>query len=663
MAIRPVVAALIAGVALPVFSSGDLHASVPSPSARSRAAAQAPVAELTAPRRVKPTRATLEPFRERDHVRVKFVDGLVVRERGGRLTDMGTGSLAEAADVLERFATGTWSRAHTLDEERVTQLRERARANLGRHVADLNLQFDFTLPAGVTAEEAIDAFNALACVELADAAPRPAPSPIPPDLTGNQKYALASPTGVNSLLAAAFAGGTGAGVKVCDIEYSFNASHVDLPPVTVLGATVVDPFNTPQHGTAVMGVMGALANGFGTTGLAHGASYYFAGANTTNGYHIDAAILAAVAVFSPGDVIVIEQQTFGPSNVLVPTEWDLPVYNAIVTAVGNGIVVVQAGANSGQDLDSPTFSTGNGGHWPFLPQNDSGSIIVGGGASPVGTFVDRSRLSFSNYGSTVDLQGWGEFVTTTGFGPAYSAEGANAYYTNAFNGTSAATPIVAAACIQLQAAHKARFGTPLSPAALKNVLRATGAPQRDGATPATQQIGPRPDVAAAMQALGLGASSTTCAGDGRGVACPCGNDSIALSGRGCKNSLGLGASLVTTGVASLANDTLRLVTTGVAPTATLLFLQGSTLDNGGSGTVFGDGLRCAGGAVTRLGLAEAGVQGDIAYPTGSQTSVSLRASLTTPGVRHYQVMYRDNPAFCTGDTFGTTNGVSVTWTP
>lgn len=608
----------------------------------------------------KPAQSRLEAFHRRDTIRVKFNDGLMIRLRGGNLNDLGTGALADAAATLQRFAGGQWRRAHIVDEAQLDLFRSRARTALARGVADLNLQFELMLPENVRAEDAIDAFNALSIVELADAPQIPPPPPAP-DFQANQHYLRHSPKGVSAENAWNFAGGAGSGIRVCDIEYSFNAAHADLPAVTTIGAAVVDPFNSPQHGTAVLGAMGAVQNGFGVTGIANGATYYFAGANTVNGYNIGAGITVALTVLSAGDVIVLEQQAFGPANVLVPCEWDIATYNAIVTAVGNGIIVVEAAANGGQNLDSAIFATGNGGHWPFLPQNDSGAIIVGAGASPLGTFVDRSRLNFSCYGSTVDLQGWGEQVCTTGYGAIWSSEGINQYYTATFSGTSSATPLVAGAAIVVQGVHKARTGTVLTPAQVKSLLRATGAPQQDGANPATQQIGPRPDITAAIQALGDASAATYCAGDTRGTACPCANDAAVNSGRGCVNSFGVGSSLVARGTPSIANDTFELLASSIAPGAPLLFAQGTVPS--GTGLLYGDGLFCVGGTFTRLGVVIANADGTALWPQPGQPRISVSGSVVSPSALHYQVVSRDAITFCTGATFTASNGVSANWLP
>ncbi len=145
-----------------------------------------------------------------------------------------------------------------------------------------------------------------------------------------------------------------------------------------------------------------------------------------------------------------------------------------------------------------------------------------------------------------------------------------------------------------------------------------------------------------------------CFGDGTGTACPCANNGAA--GNGCANSVNAnGANLTTSGNSSLANDTLVLQGSGM-PNASCLYFQGTSQIN----AVFGDGLRCAGGVVTRLGT-KTNVAGASQYPTAGNPSVSVKGAVTTPGTRAYQTWYRNAAAFCTTSTFNLTNGVLVTW--
>jgi len=146
-----------------------------------------------------------------------------------------------------------------------------------------------------------------------------------------------------------------------------------------------------------------------------------------------------------------------------------------------------------------------------------------------------------------------------------------------------------------------------------------------------------------------------CFGDGTSTACPCGN--VGISGNGCASSVNAnGANLSASGSSSIAGDTLVLTGMGM-PNSSALYFQGTTQ----IATVFGDGLRCAGGAVIRLGT-KSNVAGTSAYPVGADLKVSAKGLVTVAGTRTYQVWYRNAAAFCTPSTFNLSNGLSVTWT-
>ncbi|HMN97501.1 MAG TPA: S8 family serine peptidase [Phycisphaerales bacterium] len=463
---------------------------------------------------LKPERMTPGPFASTAAIYVKFRDDAPVRLRDGVLDDLGTAALAAVAGQLAELADpargGRWERLHGIAEDRLDRLRREAQERLERATADLNTEFLLWLPALAAVGPTIDALNALDIVEIAWTMPEPVPPPTPPDFTPLQGYFGSAPDGIAVAQAWGALGSRGSGVRVADCEYTFNPSHTDLPTVTVLGPPPVDPGFGPNHGTAVLGVVGGIDQGWGVTGICSDAEFFFAGTYTSGVVNIAAAITHCLAVFAPGDIIMLEAQMAGPLYQgsasqfgLVPVEWDISTYNAIVTAVGNGVVVVEAAGNGSQDLDAPIYATGNGGHWPFLPENDSGAIIVGAGAAPSGSDVDRARLWYSNFGAALDLQGWGEQVCTTGYGTLYAAGGPNQFYTATFGGTSSATPIVAGACALIQSIHLAASGGPLPPPLLREVLVQTGSPQQGGTFPASQKIGPRPDLAGALVSLGL----------------------------------------------------------------------------------------------------------------------------------------------------------------
>ncbi len=154
--------------------------------------------------------------------------------------------------------------------------------------------------------------------------------------------------------------------------------------------------------------------------------------------------------------------------------------------------------------------------------------------------------------------------------------------------------------------------------------------------------------------------TTYCAGDGTGSACPCGNEGSA--GNGCANSVNAsGARLSGAGVASLANDSVVLTGTGM-PDSSALYFQGTTQQNGGLGSAFGDGLRCVAGSIVRLGT-QSNTGGASQFPGAGDPSVSAKGLVTSAGTRTYQVWYRNAASFCTPSTFNLTNGIAVSWTP
>ena len=80
---------------------------------------------------------------------------------------------------------------------------------------------------------------------------------------------------------------------------------------------------------------------------------------------------------------------------------------------------------------------------------------------------------------------------------------------------------------------------------------------------------------------------------------------------------------------------------------------------------FGDGLRCIGGNITRLGRETVvGTSSSHGAPAGDAPISVSGAIPSTGGTFLYQVWFRDSePGFCTPATFNLTNALAVTWTP
>lgn len=455
----------------------------------------------------KPPGTVLDERHDGNNISVKFSDDLDIGIGVyGYPVDRSDPSLQsdEARMLLETINRdgGSWFRATGADEETIDRMRTTAEDNLGREIADMNNYFVLSVPDHNKTEDWINRLNGLADVEIARPIYLPPPLPLPGDYQYLQGYLEPATTGIDATWAWSLAGGTGNNVTICDVELNWNSNHSDLPSFSWWvppGYTWDNWGYDTNHGTAVLGEMVSLNNGWGTTGAAYGATAAVAPSYLNDAWVPYVAIQYAVTQLSEGDIILIELQTWGPGAGMVPIEWELPNYDAIVAAVGSGIHVVAAAGNGSEDLDDPIF---NQGHAPFLPENNSGAIMVGAGAAPAefgGSDTERSRLYFSNYGSRVDLQGWGERVMTTGYGSYYNGEGINYYYTDSFNGTSSASPIVASAVAIYESVMEVQTGSVVDPATMRAVLKNTGSPQQAGYYPVTQNIGPLPDLRAALE--------------------------------------------------------------------------------------------------------------------------------------------------------------------
>lgn len=440
----------------------------------------------------KPQHTIFQPWHEPDVLGVKFRHGSGVRLRDGELTDLGSGALDPARPVLDALPVARWERTHHVGEDALEALRQRAESLSGRAMPDLNLHYRLFLAVGSDVAAAADALNALEVVEYAWPLAQPAPPPKGPDYAHLQTYLDFPSPGVGSRRLWPRPGGTGRRVKVVDIEYEFTL-HPDLPNIPTLGPVAAPTVWGPDHAVAVLGMLFALPNDEGVTGIAYGADPYHGAAYTFMGYNVAAAITNAIAppygvgVIDQGDVLLLEQQMSGPNGPgqFVPIEWDFSVYQAIQSAVGMGIHVVEAAGNGGENLDDPIYDIG---HRPFTPGFGSGAILVGAGMS-----TSTARMTFSTYGSRVDVQAWGQNVVTTGYGDLPGG------YTGIFSGTSSASAMVAGIVAQLASTFEEGTQWPIAPATLLQILKQTGTAQVGGGG----HIGPRPNLVAALTELQL----------------------------------------------------------------------------------------------------------------------------------------------------------------
>jgi len=139
--------------------------------------------------------------------------------------------------------------------------------------------------------------------------------------------------------------------------------------------------------------------------------------------------------------------------------------------------------------------------------------------------------------------------------------------------------------------------------------------------------------------------------------CPCANPSAPAELAGCRNSSGFGGTLVGSGSTSVSADGLVLSGSQL-PGSLAVWFQGS----GVSSHTYGDGHRCIGGTLIRLGFHNP-VAGNASFPVGSDPKISVKGQVPAAGgPRYYQLFYRNLHGPCDSGT-NITNGVSVVWLP
>lgn len=433
-------------------------------------------------------------------VEVKFREELEVRLEPGKLRSRAGHALDGVQRVLAAHGSPAIQRLSTVPVDRLEQLRDAARVRSAGAPPDLAAWYRLSAREAAGRDRLIADLNALPEVDTAYAAPAPAPppgyrSPLAAStvlLTGSyasrQGYLGPAPGGIEATYARTLPGGAGQGVTVIDLEYDWFFDHEDLglPGAALIGGERYSGFGD-DHGTAVLGELFGRENGLGVTGGVPGATPRTVAPFFNGSYNPASAITLASASMASGDVLLIEQQTGGPTGTYVPLEWIPSVYDAIRLATQAGKIVVEAAGNGSQNLDAPElngrFDRG---------RYDSGAIIVGAGDP------QHSILWFSDYGSRVDVQGWGGEVTTTGYGDLSGATKADAY-TGGFSGTSSASPIVTAAAASVVGYLKAQGKPAPAPADLRSLLARTGTPQTGDLS---RWIGPLPNLRAAVAALG-----------------------------------------------------------------------------------------------------------------------------------------------------------------
>ncbi|MDA2074493.1 putative mucin/carbohydrate-binding domain-containing protein [Bacillus cereus] len=315
----------------------------------------------------------------------------------------------------------------------------------------------------------------------------------------NQGYLEAAPKGINASHAWSIKGGDGKGTTFVDMEYGWLLNHEDLVNQNIKLMSGQNISQHRAHGTSVLGIVSSEDNQIGNIGIAPKANVKVISQIRDNGiYNTADAILSAVHNLQAGDILLLEAQASydGYGDKYLPVEVHPDIFDAIRVGADKGIIIIEAGANGSNDLDN--FKDRNG--KKILNRNspdfkDSGAIMVGAGSST----VPHKRLWFSNYGSRLDVYGWGENVDTTSANPSQNTTN---LYTSTFSGTSSASPIIAGAATSIQGIAKEHRGSPYTPAELRNILSNpnTGTKSQD---PWNDRIGVLPDLKSILDNLGF----------------------------------------------------------------------------------------------------------------------------------------------------------------
>ncbi|MCU0685861.1 MAG: S8 family serine peptidase, partial [Polyangiaceae bacterium] len=280
-----------------------------------------------------------------------------------------------------------------------------------------------------------------------------------------QRY-LDGPPGIDARAAWATPGARGDGVRILDIEWSWRFDHEAFAGQhdgVLIGMPTHDDAQA-EHGTAVLGMLGASHRGFGVEGIVPHARL---GAVALPDFRSDPrgfsrplaeAIRRAAELLERGDIILLEVHLPGPRHQFasrddelgyIAAEWWPEVFLAIRHATARGVVVIEAAGNGAEDLDDPLYdqpAPGFPSSWrnPFRPAHSSGALLIAAGSPD-----DRVRMGTSNFGLRIDAHGWGDNVVTAGYGDLHGVEPTRRY-TYKFGGTSSAAAMVAGAVASVQ---------------------------------------------------------------------------------------------------------------------------------------------------------------------------------------------------------------------
>lgn len=271
-------------------------------------------------------------------------------------------------------------------------------------------------------------------------------------------------------------GARGAGVVIADVDWGFRVTHQELQGRlekvhnTFNNDTEVSVGDKVRHGTAVLGLAGAAADGRGMAGYAPEAALWAiqgnggTGESSEQGWHNAIEYVRAEDSGGRRKVLILEVETESGGNYE-----QLPsVRVAIERAIAEKVVVCVAAGNG----DAPADLEDDG----VTPIPPTGSILVG---ATEWDSQENPRASFSNWGSRVVVSAPGSRCFDVTCGPSRDDQ-----YINKFGGTSGATAKVAGAVALMLSVNP-----DLSHCDVREILRGTGTPITPDPAAPHKQIG------------------------------------------------------------------------------------------------------------------------------------------------------------------------------
>ncbi|MCR9243996.1 MAG: S8 family serine peptidase [bacterium] len=333
---------------------------------------------------------------------------------------------------------------------------------------------------------------------LAALPPLPLPLPLPqdippptPDFRSLQQTHEPSPLGHGTWRAQGVLGARGRGVRFLMVESEWNYGHEDVSGLVqgnVIGPVPGSSSSEANHGTAGASMILADRNEYGITGIADESEPRFLSQLTNGG--VPNTLLLAGANAQSGDVVMLVMMFLLAQNGLqdwVPFELLQPVFDATLTLTGNGVITVVSAGNGDNNLDDPRFFRRFDRTF-----RDSGAIMV---TSTEAVALDKAP--FSNYGSRIDANSWGDDVMACGIGTLFFPNNDRRQtYTADYTGTSSAVPSIAGMVLAMQGAAARQLGQRLTLSQIRQMLWTHGPQSPD-------HIGRRPDLPAILTTLGI----------------------------------------------------------------------------------------------------------------------------------------------------------------